>query len=86
MEKTKPVLGTVMSTLPDADDFDLLSGAHKSMKDGSRHCAVPPVKEWLYNSYRADTGFVFSISFLILAPKIFQIFKLNFILPLFHVI
>jgi hypothetical protein len=50
MEKTKPVLGTVMSTLPDADDFDLLSGAHKSMKDGSRHCALPPVNGHLFNS------------------------------------
>jgi hypothetical protein len=42
MEKTKPISGTVMSTLPDADDFDLLSGARKSMKDGSRRCALPP--------------------------------------------
>jgi hypothetical protein len=35
MAKTKPVLGTVMSTLSDADDFDQLFWALKSMKDES---------------------------------------------------
>jgi hypothetical protein len=43
MEKTKPVSGTMISTLSDADDFELLSGARKSLKDGFRHCAVPPI-------------------------------------------
>jgi hypothetical protein len=43
MEKIKPMSGMVMSTLPDADDFDLLSGACKSIKDGSRRYAIPPI-------------------------------------------
>jgi hypothetical protein len=59
MEKTKPISGTVISTLPDADDFDLLSRARKSMKDVSRCCAVPPVNGWSFNSYRARHWFCF---------------------------
>jgi hypothetical protein len=43
MEKIKPMSGMVMSTLPDADDFDLLSRACKSIKDGSRRYAIPPI-------------------------------------------
>jgi hypothetical protein len=53
MEQIKPVMGTVMSTLPDTDDFDMLFGARKSMKDGSCHYVVPPVNGWSCNSYRA---------------------------------
>jgi hypothetical protein len=52
MEKTKPVSGTVMSTLRNTDDFDLLYGARKSMKDGSRHYVVSPINGWLCNRYR----------------------------------
>jgi hypothetical protein len=53
MEKTKPASGTVMSTLPMAEDFDMLSGARKSMKYESRRCAVPPIIGWSCNSYHA---------------------------------
>jgi hypothetical protein len=48
-----------MSTLPDTDDFDLLSGDHKSMKDGSQRCATPPINGWSCNSYRAQHSFCF---------------------------
>jgi hypothetical protein len=86
MEKTKLVSGMVMSTLPDANDFDLLSRACKSMKDGSRHCAVSPANKWLCNSYIAWHWFCFLFLFIIFSSKNILIFKLNFIPPLFHVI
>jgi hypothetical protein len=54
MEKIKPVLGTVISKLPDVDYFDLLFRALKSMKYGSRRCMVPPINGWSCNSYRAQ--------------------------------